>query len=305
MKIATDGSCLKNPGGKTGWAWVAENGQWQSGSVPEGSNNIGELMAAIAALRATKKIAEVHLEIDSQYVLNIVKKWGAAWKRKGWKKANGEPVANAKLVEKLLLLSDRPGLTMEWVKGHNGHWLNEFADEQAGLAARNQTPPSKGRYTQEEITAQKLADTKPRRNAKTRNGAYAGSIKDQQDPKNKSTVRKTASNSPKTNNPAPANKLPKPKPLKPSKNGTKMGVDPSIEALADELLADNPEEQSEADRLEALLLASEEAERSKPKGKNKNNLKIAKGSKRVEKDKKRKALSANQDPKSAKAYTKN
>jgi len=162
VKIATDGSCLKNPGGKTGWAWVAENGQWQSGSVAEGSNNIGELMAAIAALKASRKVAEVHLEIDSQYVLNIIQKWGKAWRRRGWKKANGEPVANADLVAKLMELADRPGLTMEWVKGHNGHWLNEFADEQAGLAARNQTPTLKGRYTREQIEAQKLADTKKR-----------------------------------------------------------------------------------------------------------------------------------------------
>lgn len=177
MRIATDGSCLKNPGGKTGWAWVAEDGRWQSGSVAEGSNNIAELMAAIAALRASKKLEKVHLEIDSQYVLNIIQKWGAGWKRRGWKKADGEPVANANLVEKLLELAARPGLTMEWVKGHNGHWLNEFADEQAGLAARNQTPLSKGRYTQEQIDAQMLADTKPKPKDKRTASGYRGSSK--------------------------------------------------------------------------------------------------------------------------------
>lgn len=175
MRIATDGSCLKNPGGKTGWAWVAEDGRWQSGSVAEGSNNIAELMAAIAALRAAKKVKEVHLEIDSQYVLNIIEKWGAGWKRRGWKKADGEPVANAELVAKLLELADRPGLTLEWVKGHNGHWLNEFADEQAGLAARNQTPRSTGRYTREQIAANKLADVKAKPKDKRTASGYRGS----------------------------------------------------------------------------------------------------------------------------------
>ncbi len=162
MRIATDGSCLKNPGGKSGWAWVAEDGRWQSGSIAEGSNNIAELFAAIAALKATRRLETVHLEIDSQYVLNIIQKWGAGWRRKGWKKADGSPVANAKLVELLLDLADRPGLTMEWVKGHNGHWLNEFADEQAGLAARNQTPVSRGRYSKDQIAERILADTKER-----------------------------------------------------------------------------------------------------------------------------------------------
>jgi len=146
MRVATDGSCLKNPGGKTGWAWVAEDGRWKSGSVAAGSNNIAELMAALAALRAHRSVEELHLMIDSQYVLNIIQKWGAGWRRRGWKKADGSPVANAKLVEKLLDEAARPGLTFEWVKGHNGHWLNEFADEQAGLAARNQLGVSKGRY---------------------------------------------------------------------------------------------------------------------------------------------------------------
>jgi len=146
MRVATDGSCLKNPGGKTGWAWVAEDGRWKSGSVAAGSNNIAELMAALAALRAHRSVDQLHLMIDSQYVLNIIQKWGAGWRRRGWKKADGSPVANAKLVEKLLDEAARPGLTFEWVKGHNGHWLNEFADEQAGLAARNQLGVSKGRY---------------------------------------------------------------------------------------------------------------------------------------------------------------
>lgn len=162
MNVATDGSCLKNPGGKTGWAWAADDGRWQSGSVAEGSNNIGELMAAIAALKAHQHVEQLHLEIDSQYVLNIIQKWGASWKRRGWRKANGEPVANAKLVARLLQLSQRPGLTMEWVKGHNGHWLNELADDRAGAAARDQTPITRGEFSQEQVASIVAADTKPR-----------------------------------------------------------------------------------------------------------------------------------------------
>lgn len=149
MKIATDGSCLKNPGGKTGWAWAAEDGRWKAGSVAKGSNNIGELMAAISALSVHRKLPELHLLVDSQYVINVATKWGKSWRRRGWTKANGEPVANAKLVAKLVELAERPGLTFEWVKGHNGHELNEQADLRAGEAARDQAGPRRGNWRQD------------------------------------------------------------------------------------------------------------------------------------------------------------
>jgi ribonuclease HI len=155
MRVATDGSCLKNPGGKTGWAWVAEDGRWKSGSVAAGSNNIAELMAALAALRAHRTVEQLHLMIDSQYVLNIIQKWGAGWRRRGWKKADGSPVANAKLVEKLLDEAARPGLTFEWVKGHNGHSKGRYdpqviadafssSGNKAAAAARKRTNRSVG-----------------------------------------------------------------------------------------------------------------------------------------------------------------
>ena len=48
--VATDGSCLRNPGGPTGWAWVRADGAWASGGRPEGTNQIGELMAVVLAL---------------------------------------------------------------------------------------------------------------------------------------------------------------------------------------------------------------------------------------------------------------
>lgn len=186
MRVATDGSCLKNPGGKTGWAWVAEDGRWQSGSLPEGSNNIGELMAAIAALHAHRKVEKLHLEIDSQYVLNIAQKWGKAWRRKGWKKADGSPVANIKLVSRLLDLVDRPGLTMEWVRGHNGHWLNELTDERAGSAARLQTPTTKGRFTPDEIAEAVLADGDAKAAAAKKRAAKKGTEK----PKSKTPAKR-------------------------------------------------------------------------------------------------------------------
>jgi ribonuclease HI len=51
LTIGTDGSCLKNPGGPSGWAWVTEHGDYQYGSIPSGTNQVAELEALLRALR--------------------------------------------------------------------------------------------------------------------------------------------------------------------------------------------------------------------------------------------------------------
>ena len=48
--VATDGACMRNPG-PAGWAWVGEDGRWAAGSLAAGTNNIGELLAVLYAIR--------------------------------------------------------------------------------------------------------------------------------------------------------------------------------------------------------------------------------------------------------------
>ncbi|MGH1551055.1 RNase H family protein [Leifsonia poae] len=133
---AADGSALGNPG-PAGWAWYVDDDHWSAGGWPHGTNNQGELMAVIDLLEATAHLEDndLHIFCDSQYVINAVTKWMPGWKRKGWRKADGAPVLNRELLERL----DR-GLVgrqyrFEWVKGHAGHELNEAADERARAVA--------------------------------------------------------------------------------------------------------------------------------------------------------------------------
>ncbi|RDV44555.1 DUF4440 domain-containing protein [Leifsonia sp. ku-ls] len=132
---AADGSALGNPG-PAGWAWYVDDAHWSAGGWPHGTNNQGELMAVIDLLESTAHLGEeLHIFCDSQYVINAVTKWMPGWKRKGWRKADGSPVLNRELLERL----DR-GLAgrryrFEWVKGHAGHELNEAADERARAVA--------------------------------------------------------------------------------------------------------------------------------------------------------------------------
>jgi Ribonuclease HI len=135
ITAAADGSALGNPG-PAGWAWYVDDDRWHAGGWPHGTNNQGELMAVIDLLESTAGAPDdLHVLCDSQYVINTVTKWMPGWKRKGWRKADGSPVLNLELVQRLdAALADRR-VSFEWVKGHAGHAMNEAADVRARAVA--------------------------------------------------------------------------------------------------------------------------------------------------------------------------
>lgn len=138
ITVAVDGSSLGNPG-PAGWAWVISADEWDAGGWPSATNNIGELTAVLELLRATERAGlaaePLHILADSQYVINCVTKWLPGWKRRGWKKADGKPVANREILEELDQALQGRSYRFEWVKGHAGHRLNELADDRARAAA--------------------------------------------------------------------------------------------------------------------------------------------------------------------------
>lgn len=135
ITAAADGSSLGNPG-PAGWAWYVDDDCWASGGWPVGTNNMGELMAVLDLLQQTAHVEEpLHVLCDSQYAINVISKWTAGWKKRGWKKADGKPVLNADLVKALDEAMRGRRVTFEWVRGHNGHDLNEAADQRARAAA--------------------------------------------------------------------------------------------------------------------------------------------------------------------------
>ncbi len=128
--IATDGSCSGNPGAG-GWAWVEQiTGEHASGGAKQTTNNIMELTAAIKALEFADPNKSLLLRCDSSYVINSMTKWAPNWRAKGWRKADGKPVLNRELIERLLNLYEaRTAKTeVEWVRGHSGDPANEFVD---------------------------------------------------------------------------------------------------------------------------------------------------------------------------------
>ena len=136
ITAAADGSALGNPG-PTGWAWYVDDRCWAAGGWAHGTNNQGELMAVLDLFRSTAHVGHepLHVLCDSQYVINAVTKWMPGWKRKGWRKGDGKPVANLELFKEIDDALSGRDYRFEWVRGHTGHPLNEAADERARAVA--------------------------------------------------------------------------------------------------------------------------------------------------------------------------
>ncbi|WP_243738346.1 ribonuclease H family protein [Cellulomonas shaoxiangyii] len=138
ITVSTDGSCLRNPGGAIGWAWVNHDGTSASGGARSGTNQVAELMAVLEAVLAHPGDEPLRVVADSQYAIKCASEWLPGWKRKGWRTAGGGPVQNLGLVQAIdRAITDRTGpVTFGWVRGHTGDRFNERADELAGVAAR-------------------------------------------------------------------------------------------------------------------------------------------------------------------------
>lgn len=134
IELFTDGACSGNPG-PGGWGAILRyNGAEKelSGGEKNTTNNRMELTAAIEGLAALKEPCRVRLVTDSRYVADgIGKGWAASWRKNGWRKADKKPALNSDLWERLLLLTERHTVEIEWVRGHNGHPENERCDELA------------------------------------------------------------------------------------------------------------------------------------------------------------------------------
>jgi len=171
--IYTDGACTGNPG-PGGWGVVI---YFQDGSVHEmgaassyTTNNKMEMQAAIAALQYLEAFGQsepITLYTDSEYLINCVTKWIKSWKKKGWKKADGNPVQNQDLLESLDQLNSR---LVKWqhVRGHSGNIGNERCDVIARSFASGKTPslqilspsnPHKTLPITREISVAKVSDS--------------------------------------------------------------------------------------------------------------------------------------------------
>lgn len=143
LTIAVDGACLGNPG-PGGWGMVVMHGDQQihtdSGAERHTTNNRMEMQGAINALyfinnHKPEGVTRTVILSDSQYVIKGITEWIHGWKAKGWVNSSKKPVVNKDLWELLDFLNRTLEPEWQWVRGHDGHPLNEAADALANAAA--------------------------------------------------------------------------------------------------------------------------------------------------------------------------
>ena len=115
IDIFCDGSCLNNGrrGARAGYGMVARQGATELVAVSEPlspsepqTNQRAELRGLGAALTYAETAASggattIRIYTDSEYAINCLTRWSAAWRRSGWRKAGGEPVLHRDLLEPL------------------------------------------------------------------------------------------------------------------------------------------------------------------------------------------------------------
>ncbi|BDP17377.1 ribonuclease HI [Escherichia coli] len=138
VKIFSDGSCLKNPGGPGGYGIVlqyrGEEREFSDG-FHSTTNNRMEMMGALIGLERLKYPCNVIIHSDSQYLKNGMTQWMKWWKRNGWMTSDKKPVKNVDLWKRLDEAASRHNVRWKWVKGHAGHRENEICDRLAKIAA--------------------------------------------------------------------------------------------------------------------------------------------------------------------------
>jgi ribonuclease HI len=146
-----DESCLgngregENPGGGGGLIEVrGGNGTIHRRdfyiSAPATTNNRMALASAVAALQLlARKGARLPVLIvsDSQYLVKGMREWVPGWVGRGWRRKEG-PIENLELWKTLLASSRLHDVQWTWVRGHKGHAKNEYANDLAVLAAKEQ-----------------------------------------------------------------------------------------------------------------------------------------------------------------------
>jgi ribonuclease HI len=109
-------------------------------SAPGTTNNRMALAGAIAVLQLLarkEKRLRVLLVSDSEYLVKGIREWVPSWAARGWTRKGG-PIENLQLWQALVQSVALHEAQFTWVRGHAGHPKNEYANDLAVLAAKEQ-----------------------------------------------------------------------------------------------------------------------------------------------------------------------
>jgi ribonuclease HI len=149
VAVYVDESCLGNgregdcPGAAAGLleartadGLIARRDFWVS--EPSTTNNRMALRSGIETFRALKP-ARIVFTSDSRYLIDGLSDWVFGWASRGWTRKAG-PIENLMLWHELVTAIRAGGHEAQWrwVRGHDGHPQNEYANHLATRAAATQ-----------------------------------------------------------------------------------------------------------------------------------------------------------------------
>jgi len=173
--IFADESCLGNqfkesarPGAAAGLIeQFSEPSGWHRRDFaifhPDTTNNRMAIVSGIEGLRALRRPCQVVFTSDSQYLVNGMKDWVHGWAARGWRRKGGS-IENIELWKQLCRQAARHEIEWRWVRGHDDHPKNEYADNLAVLTATERqglksTVESKfGKWIEEEQDRNRFLD---------------------------------------------------------------------------------------------------------------------------------------------------
>ena len=107
---------------------------------PQTTNNKMALAGAIATLewvRRQWRNAVVRYVSDSEYLVKGMNEWLPGWEARGWRRKTGA-LENLELWQALAQVVKHHSVDWRWVRGHNEHVKNEYANHMAIRSAERQ-----------------------------------------------------------------------------------------------------------------------------------------------------------------------
>lgn len=150
VAIYADESCLGNgrEGDNPGGAGALLECRRRDGAIerrdlwvsePATTNNRMALRSVIESFRHLKPSRAVFTS-DSRYLIDGLTEWVFGWAARGWKRKGGA-IENLELWGQAIeaVSEGRHHVAWRWVRGHNGHPQNEYANHLATRAAADQS----------------------------------------------------------------------------------------------------------------------------------------------------------------------
>jgi ribonuclease HI len=113
-------------------------------SEPATTNNrmaLRSVIESMDALGAKGARCRVTFTTDSRYIVDGMTQWVHSWARQGWKRKGGT-IENLELWHEAIEAAAPHDVSWKWVRGHDGHAQNEYANHLATRAAAAQSHSS-------------------------------------------------------------------------------------------------------------------------------------------------------------------